>query len=281
MARAGVIRPKLYALNWVGGKSVKGTQRTGPWVASLLPDDTKVTYVEPFAGMLGVLLQRSKANGEIVNDINDRVVNWWRCLRDYPDELLRLVSLTPWSRAGFVDAVANLDNRGLSPVVRAAHFTTVVRQSIRSTDRSDSSSWRLYITLNNSGCANMRDVRNVVTRLSVIADRIRNVQIENMDAVSLLDRVADYAHVVAYCDPPYPTADQTLYEKSVDFGDLSDVLKVQKGRIAVSGYGSEWDHLGWVRRCHDTWRHSPGCSSISDRTEVLWMNYEPDESRLF
>ena len=264
----------LHALAWVGGKSAHANQGTGPWVASLLPDDTRVTYIEPFAGMLGVLLQRPKANTELVNDTNDRLVNWWRCLRDRPDELLRLVRHTPHARDEFEHAVDHLDDPALSPVVRAAHFTTVIRQSIRSSDRVERSSWRRHLRVGACGTP-VRNAATLSDQLAAVAERICDVQVENIDAVALLERVADLERVVVYCDPPYPTANQTLYEKSVDFAALADVLKAQTGRVAVSGYGKEWDHLGWRRHTHETVRHTPGVAEMSPRTEVLWTNYDP------
>ena len=272
----------LHALNWVGGKSAAASQRTGPWVASLLPDDRRVTYVEPFAGMLGVLLQRSKVSLEVVNDTNDRLVNWWRCLRDRPDELLRLVALTPYSRSEFGQAVENVDNADLSPVVRAAHFTTVLRQSIRSSDNVSGSSWRRWLAYDPAASGPpIGHTDRLVDRLAAVAARVHTVQIERIDAVALLERIADNQRAVVYCDPPYPTANQTLYQRSVDFGALADVLKAQQGRVAVSGYGAEWDCLGWRRVERVTHRLTPGVAKPYERTEVLWMNYVEQGQRLF
>lgn len=263
----------LQALAWVGGKSAYANQKTGPWVASMLPSDSRMCYVEPFAGMLGVLLQRPKSTNELVNDTNDRVVNWWRCLRDEPEELLRRVELTPWARSEFEHAVEHVDDQSLSPVVRAAHFTTVVRQSIRSSDQNHSTSWRRHL-----GKGQHSPTVGVVKKLELVAERIRDVQIENVDAVVLLDRLSCYENVVIYCDPPYPTANQylSLYERGVDFGALADVLRGQAGRVAISGYGSEWDHLGWRRYEHSAHRVTPGVPGPgAERVEVLWTNYPP------
>ena len=42
----------LTALNYFGGKARPGLNK---WIRSILPDDRSVTYVEPYAGMLGIL----------------------------------------------------------------------------------------------------------------------------------------------------------------------------------------------------------------------------------
>ena len=64
-------------LSYYGGKN---PQRGVPhWINSLLPSTKECTlYVEPFCGMMGVLLSRQESFCEIVNDANERVVNWWR-----------------------------------------------------------------------------------------------------------------------------------------------------------------------------------------------------------
>ena len=82
----------LSALSYYGGKSGgHGSSGRGRWIASLLPGDTRTLYAEPYAGMLGILLQRAPAKLEIVNDLNRRIVNWWRVVRDHPDELARMM----------------------------------------------------------------------------------------------------------------------------------------------------------------------------------------------
>ena len=98
---------KVRALGWVGGKSAFGAHKTGKWIADQLPPvGTTYTYVEPFSGMLGVLLQRPRHRREIVNDLDGDLINWWRAVRDYPRELGDRLDWSPgWSAALFGEAV--------------------------------------------------------------------------------------------------------------------------------------------------------------------------------
>ena len=77
----------LYGLRYYGGKSEKfrNGNGAGPWIAKMLP--YRRMYVEPFAGMLGVLLQREKSRIELVNDRDGMISAFWECIRDYPDKL--------------------------------------------------------------------------------------------------------------------------------------------------------------------------------------------------
>ena len=117
---------KPRALRWAGGKSEFGHHGTGRWVASLLPPPAATyTYLEPYSGMLGVLLQRQPARREIVSDLDEDLINWWRVVRDQPGELSDLLELTPsWSAAEFGVACQNLDHP--DPVKRAYYFTLAV-----------------------------------------------------------------------------------------------------------------------------------------------------------
>lgn len=58
-------------------------------------------YLEPFAGSLAVFLNKPPDVLETINDIDGRLINMWRVMRDQSDELARLVALTPYSRTEY------------------------------------------------------------------------------------------------------------------------------------------------------------------------------------
>ena len=118
-----------------------------------------------------------------------------------------------------------------------------------------------------------------------IAGRMRHVQIENIDACDLLERTADIRQAMIYCDPPYPSSWIGHYSEQIDLQRLSELLRAQKGSVAVSGFDTEWEHLGW--RCETT-RHfttvfdtSLGTNRGKARVDRLWMNYDPPQEGLF
>lgn len=67
-----------------------------PQIAALLPAHGH--YVEPYCGSLAVLLAKQPSAHETVNDIDRRLVTFWRVLRERPGELARACALTPHSR---------------------------------------------------------------------------------------------------------------------------------------------------------------------------------------
>lgn len=78
-----------------------GKWRLAPWIVSLLPPHR--ICVEPFCGAASVLMRKKRSWAEIVGDLDDRVVNPLRVLRDksMADELARLLALTPFSETEF------------------------------------------------------------------------------------------------------------------------------------------------------------------------------------
>lgn len=256
---------KLSALQYIGNKSYRNLSGSGKWINSLLPE--KDLYVEPFAGMLGILLQRDPAKFEIINDLDNNVTNWWRCVRDEPKELSRLIDLTPKSRIEHLWALNNVNNMEETPVRRALAFTILINQSFASVK------YRWY-THKKSHAKDWR--KGISERILQLTDRMSNVQIEQKNASLLLEEIAKYDDAIIYCDPPYRDAtDKKLYEKSINIPELTETLKQQKGLVAISGYNDEWDHLNWQRHEYDTFSLLSG--KPTKRAEILWTNYNAEE----
>lgn len=81
---------------WYGGKAYYAKEI----IARFPPHEV---YVEPFGGAANVLLRKKPSEVEIFNDMDNRIVDFFRVLRDKTlfAELVRLVSLTPYSRQQF------------------------------------------------------------------------------------------------------------------------------------------------------------------------------------
>ncbi len=268
----------LRALPYLGGKATGGPSGAGRWIASMLPQEREVCYVEPFAGMLGVLLQRQRSHAEIANDADDRIVNWWRVLRSQTDELLTAVTRTPISRAEFEVAKETVNHH--SPLQSAWAVSVLLMQGITSSVNAERAHWaRTLICYEDQATRSNRATDALIARLEAVAQRIRHVQLECTDATKLLWVVADRDDTVVYADPPYASAPASKhYGRKLDTEAFTEALLACRGRVAVSGYGDEWNHLDFVRHEHATTSHALGSLTTDTRptrTEVLWTNYQP------
>lgn len=253
---------------WHGGKKRAQLYR---WIIGLLPPRFDL-YVEPFSGMLGVLTHRLASKCEIASDTNSRVVNWWLQARDNAEEMADKLHWTPLSSELHQEYYDTIDEG--TPLERAVKFQVVLDMGRMPTDNTTRHP--------GSGFAPRLDGRatfhNRAERLVALRDRIANLRILNWDAVRVLRLIRDRKDAVIYCDPPYhsaPTIRRRVYtEQEVDWEALKEMLQAQKGAVAISGYGDEYDSLGWNRHELEV-AFSEGIAgkSASPRTEVLWTNY--------
>src|SRR2546428_5997323 len=100
MGRASKRREKMIAFGYYGGKFSHLD-----FILPLLPSCYS-HYCEPFGGSAAVLINRKPADVETYNDLDSEVTNFFACLRRRGDELIRLISLTPFSRGELVEALS-------------------------------------------------------------------------------------------------------------------------------------------------------------------------------
>ena len=69
------------------------------WIISHFPEGyEKMTYLEPYFGSGAVFFNKNRSSIETINDIDARVVNLFKQIRERPEELARLIEFTPWAR---------------------------------------------------------------------------------------------------------------------------------------------------------------------------------------
>ena len=158
------------------------------------------------------------------------------------------------------------------PLRRALAFHIATAQRVMSCNHGTGGPWRRVFTAEVGGLGNFtrHEIEHPATRLW-------NVELESVDANRLLERTAGMDWTVIYVDPPYPQANTTAYQQdSVDYPRMAELLAAQSGAVAVSGYGDEWDLLGW-ERVEKPAIHRPAptrgiAKTGSERTEALWRN---------
>lgn len=273
-------RGRRIAFGWYGGKYSHLA-----WLLPLLPECHH--YCEPFAGSAAVLLNRPPSPVETYNDLDGEVVNFFRILRDQPNELIRAISLTPFSREEYYVAIHG-DTRNIDNVERARRFYIRARQT--RTGLAQSASAGRWANCKNTSRAGMSGVVSRwlggVSALDSIAQRLMRVQIENRPAIDIFS-LYDSPQTLFYCDPPYlhkTRGDRKAYAFEMDesqYYEFAKVVNKCKGKIAISGY----DHpLMDEMFPTDRWRKTKGQtktihSTKDTRQEVLWTNYNPADKR--
>ena len=263
--------PKRPALRYYGGK-----WRLAPWIISHFP--AHKNYVEPCGGAASVLLQKPRSPLETDNDLDGNVVNFFRVLRDQPDELIRKIRLTPWARAEFNIAWKKMNHH--DPVEWARRFAVFQWMSLVSAISHDSPGCRMQKKGNMMGCSSVQmDYEEI---FSAISNRFCGVQIENQPCKKV---IAEYDNVdcLIYLDPPYvaETRDinnlggRTCYAfewTNDDHADYAELLRNAAGYVVVSGYACPlytelYEAHGWHRVDKEAQTNSGG-----KRIESLWLS---------
>jgi DNA adenine methylase len=262
--------PRRPPLKYYGGKF-----RIAPWIIDHLPKHS--TYVEVFGGAAGVLLRKPRSRVEIYNDLDSSVVNFFLTLRARPDELCRLVDLTPYSREEFELAYVTTDDA----LEAARRFITRCFFGFGpSIDPADSNGFRRSRTRRGQPNTYATEWAGIPEALAATAIRLKEVVIESKHFRRLIPLFNDAATVL-YVDPPYPMSARRangkgyLHEMSdADHRDLAWLLKSTESRVLVSGYACplyEELYSDWRRDEKSTMAN--GQTGASPRTEVLWMNF--------
>lgn len=258
---AGPLKPPFA---YYGGKTI-----LAPRIAELLPAHDH--YVEPFAGSLAVLLAKEPSRAETVNDLDGDLVNFWKVLRDQPEELERVAMLTPHSRDEYA---SSKDLEGVSDVERARRVWVRLTQG-----RSNS--------MKPTGWRYGRDISKVLAthikthalHMKPAAVRLANASIENRDAIEMVRDYGSEPSVCIYADPPYLGSTRAANYRVEMLEDdlhvqLAEVLRACKASVVLSGYASplyEELYPSWHRM---ELKAPTALSGRASENEVLWSNVQ-------
>lgn len=264
------------ALNYLGSKF-----SLLPWLLPLLPYTH--SWVDLFGGGGNVTCNRLLSPIETFNDINQKVFIFFKVLREQPAELLRLLELTPHSRQEYERAWYTAEDTELESArkffIRTAQsfFSSGIQNELKGWLSSTKESRRSISQATHKWLSGVETLRYVT-------ERFRRVQLECRDFGWVL-KAYDTPETLFYADPPYDEefrSGRNDYEYDFtpeDHKRLHDAGLDIKGKIAVSGYDSEF-----MRDLYKDYFFNPGPKrrntySTKNVREALWTNYDPAESK--
>lgn len=250
--------------------------RVAKWLVSMIPEHE--VYCEPFFGSGAVFFNKPKAGIETINDLDGNVVNYFRVVREHPEELSRLLSLTPYAREEYEDAF--VDNETDTDIEKARKFAVRCFMGF-------SCGIRYRRGFRTSQCSSGPHIpdkwRQLPETILLAADRLKDAQIECLPALELIRRY-DTEDVFLYVDPPYlgDTRKKYLYNHEMDseeeHRELLELLLAHPGKVMVSGYDNPLYNemlYGWRRE-----QRKSQAENGSARIETVWMNYGWVQMRL-
>ena len=243
-------------------------------------------FVDVFGGSGAVILNRPPAPVETYNDMDGELCNFFRVVRDHPNEIIRLLSYTPYSREEFKIACHYLkkNDQTISPIERARLYFTKAKMTFLGMCQTNNS-WSNSKKDSKKGMAeSVSSWHGSVDMISRISNRLLRVQIENAPALRLIKRL-DSPDTLFYCDPPYPFDQRQMKSKAYQFEmsnddheELAEVLGQCVGKVAISFYNNE---PLLIERLYPSkkWKRNLGESKVVNNTsktirqELVLTNY--------
>lgn len=256
-------------LSYYGGK----TRMVSELVRYIVPHRL---YVEGFGGMASLLFYKEPSIVEVYNDRDERVVRFFRALRERGDEVIRAVELTPYARDEFRLAIDGLDSEK-DDVEFARKFTVYIWQCVNSRGSSYVSDWSYSKVMNRAS-----GFMKLPEKLRRVVQRLKMVMIENLDIFELLDKY-DSEETFWYLDPPYYGPERVAKKRyrvemtGKEQERLVNRLLRIKGKVLLSGYKNNlYDKLvenGWNSVVLSVRKSASISSSKSMAREMIWFNY--------
>lgn len=261
--------PTRPILRYHGGKWL-----LAPWIVSHFPPHR--VYVEPFGGGGSVLLRKPRSYGEVYNDLDGEIVNLFRVVREQGPELRRVLEMTPFARAEFVESyeptTAPIEQARRTVIRSFMGFGSAAASGAKTGFRSNS---------NRSGTTPAHDWANWPANIASITDRLLGCVIENKDAAEVMIQ-HDSDVTLHYADPPYvfetrstgnPYCKKSYRHEMTDeqHRQLATTLRGLVGMVALSGYAcplyDEELYADWLRV-----ERPALADGARPRVEVIWLN---------
>ena len=192
-----------------------------------------MVYVEPFAGSCAVLFKKPypavtniEHYGEVINDTNKDLINFFTVLRDNGEALCEKLALTLYSEEEYRRSKV-MEGDDLE---RARRYYVRVMTAFGNVPHAG---WKRSLKYRNFAMT----YYNKVNALPEYIDRMRHVAIACDDALKVMDQF-DSPQTLFYLDPPYINTHQRDYKGYTreHYEQLLDKMQQMQGACLLSNY---------------------------------------------
>lgn len=262
------------------GKVFGGKNRYSRAYIKLFPHvDSYSTYLEPFAGGAGILMNKERSQHEIISDINSDIHNVLHSLQNSPKAVKsRLYSkYADYSQETFEKALSVLSN-SIIKNERAAAYIAANRMSSNGMFQSFAKSNRLR----GGQMGDKNAYENYIYKeINLTIMRLQGVKILNVCAFDLIEKHRNSSTLI-YLDPPY--LKETRVSKNIYLHEFSNeehlrlllAIKNHPAKIFLSGYDSPLyrEHLSdWKTHYFERPADSGRSDVKTRRLEMVWENH--------
>lgn len=261
-----------------------GKQRMTKLLLGMIPEHR--LYCEPFFGGGALFFAKEPSPVEVINDLDDRAVNFYRVMQQDFDSLFSEIHSTLHSRSQHTHAKYILtDKKEEAGESYSYAYQPEVPDNVRE-------AWAFWVQTNMSfsgkmlggfaycrGGSTTKSIRNKIESFTMkLKTRLDYTCIECNDALKVITS-RDTDESFFYCDPPYFNSDCGHYKgySESDYRGLLETLSNIKGKFLLSSYPSAVldefvEKNGWYQKEKDM-AVSVSSKAGKRKTEVLTYNY--------
>jgi len=250
-------------------------------IVPLIPQHT--VYVEPFCGGAAIFFAKpwpkvtNTHYREVINDHDERLINFYQQLRDNGQALVDALQLTLFSEHEHqIAKELNCENK----LEAARRYYVNVQQSFVN---KLNSGWARCVYGPNRAAT----WANKIEELPKYLDRMASVHIACDDALKIIKQF-DSPQTFFYCDPPYPGTDCGSYKGYTleHFQALVSTLDTCQGSFILSNYDQpiempkDWERYEFEayassrrRVGYDRSKKADESNQNRKRTEVVWRRF--------
>ena len=253
------------------------------WLTSYIPQHR--LFCEVFSGAAHLLFAKSPSQVEVINDTDKHLINFFRVIQhsEIRQTLIDRLNLMLYSRALWQD-IRSRWKQGNIPqddIERAAWW-----YYLNSTCFGGDFRYGGFKIPSVTGRNPMKSFRNAITGMNTVAERLRNVCIENLPYAECIKRY-DSEDTLFYCDPPYLNTEHYYGNTFTqdDHRTLAEILHGIKGQAMVSHYQNGlYDELygEWSKYTYQGFKGSHKAEPGTEKpvtVECLYANFEPIKTR--
>jgi len=218
------VKPTLPVAPYIGGK-----RNLAKTIIARIDQIPHQTYAEPFVGMGGVFLRRTRQpRAEVINDYSRDVATFFRILQRHYAAFMDMMKFQITSRREF-ERLVDTDPATLTDLERAARFLYLQRTAFGG--KVSGKNFGVAV-----GYPGRFDINKLGPMLDDLHSRLSGVIIECMGYDVFIPKY-DRPDTLFYLDPPYYGCESDYGKDAFhrdDFERLAEILGAIKGRFILS-----------------------------------------------
>jgi DNA adenine methylase len=254
---------KKSLLTWIGGKFY-----LLKYLNKLLNTKHRI-YVEAFGGAGHLLFYKQKSEIEVYNDIDKRLVNFFRVIKNENDfkKFKEIIQNYKFSKKSFIEAKENI-NKTNDKIKQAIYFFILNRLSYAGNCKTYSKS-----------LDKRKSYKNIIKfYLDYAHNRLKDVIIENLDFKDCILKY-DSKDTLFFIDPPYLES-RGLYDYELTIERHLELLKLVKSCKAKVILCSDDNELykkelkDWNKKIIKNYLFMVKAKKRKRRLDIIYYNYE-------